>query len=74
VQRYPSDLKLALTADDLVSGFREGKIASLIGMEGGHSINNSLATLRMFYQLGARYMVTILPIPYLFIYLFIIII
>jgi len=56
IEQYPNDLVLALTADDLIKGFREGKIASLIGMEGGHSINNSLATLRMFYQLGARYM------------------
>lgn len=56
IERYPKDLKLALTANDLVEGFKEGKIASLIGMEGGHSINNSLSTLRMFYRLGARYM------------------
>jgi membrane dipeptidase len=55
-ERYPDHFELALTADDVERIFADGKIASLIGMEGGHSINNSLATLRMFYELGARYM------------------
>lgn len=54
--RYPETLELALTADEVERIHRQGKIASLIGLEGGHSINNSLATLRMMYQLGARYM------------------
>jgi membrane dipeptidase len=48
--------QMAHTADDVERGFKNGKIASMIGMEGGHSIDNSLATLRMFYALGARYM------------------
>jgi len=48
--------ELALTADDVERIFQKGKIASLIGMEGGHSIDNSLGALRMFYRLGARYM------------------
>ncbi len=55
-RRYPEDLELAYTADDVERIFDSGKIASMIGMEGGHSIDNSLATLRMFYRLGARYM------------------
>ncbi len=56
VARYPDTLQLALSADDIERIHRSGKIASLIGMEGGHSINNSLAILRMTYDLGARYM------------------
>ncbi|MFC1547287.1 dipeptidase [Candidatus Neomarinimicrobiota bacterium] len=55
-ERYPDDLETALTADDILRIHRQGKIASLIGMEGGHSINNSLALLRQFYQVGARYL------------------
>jgi membrane dipeptidase len=54
--RWPDTFELALTAADIQRIHRQGKIASLIGMEGGHSINNSLATLRMTYALGARYM------------------
>ena len=55
-RRYPEAFELALTADDVERIFKQGRIASLIGMEGGHSIDNSLAALRMFYRLGARYM------------------
>ncbi len=55
-RRYPDTFELALTADDIERIFKHGRIASLIGMEGGHSIDNSLAALRMFYRLGARYM------------------
>ena len=56
IARYPQDLELALTANDIVRIHREGKIASLIGMEGGHSIGNSTGALRMMWALGARYM------------------
>jgi membrane dipeptidase len=56
IDAYPDDLELALTSDDIVRIHREGKIASLMGMEGGHAIENSLATLRMLYKAGARYM------------------
>jgi membrane dipeptidase len=56
VARYPDDFELALTADDIERIHRTGKIASLIGVEGGHAIENSLASLRRLYDLGARYM------------------
>src|SRR3954469_2400413 len=56
VRKYPQAFELALTADDVERIHKAGKIASLIGMEGGHSIDNSLADLRMFHRLGARYM------------------
>jgi len=56
LRRYPQTFELALTAADIERIHTSGRIASLIGMEGGHSIDNSLADLRMFYRLGARYM------------------
>jgi membrane dipeptidase len=56
VERYPETFALAYTADDVRRIHRGGKIASLIGMEGGHSIDDSLAALRMLYAAGARYM------------------
>src|SRR5687767_2037628 len=56
IARYPERLALALTADDIVREFRRGRVASLIGMEGGHVLENSLGTLRAYYDLGARYL------------------
>jgi membrane dipeptidase len=56
IARYPDRLVLATTADEVETAMREGKVASLLGMEGGHAIENSLGALRAFYELGVRYM------------------
>jgi membrane dipeptidase len=56
IARYPDRLALALTAADVERAMKQGKIASLIGMEGGHSIDGSLGVLRQMFDLGARYM------------------
>jgi membrane dipeptidase len=56
VAKYPDTFVLTRTADDVERAFKAGKIASMIGMEGGHSIDSSLATLRMMHALGAGYM------------------
>ena len=55
-QRYPADLEMAYAAADIRRIHKSGRIASLIGIEGGHQINNSLPVLRQLYDLGARYM------------------
>jgi membrane dipeptidase len=56
IARYPDRLSLALTADDIQRSFKRGRVASLLGLEGGHAIENSLGALRAYYDLGARYM------------------
>ncbi len=56
IDRYPRQLRAALTAADMEAARAEGRIASLMGAEGGHSIANSLATLRGLYALGVRYL------------------
>ncbi|QHA05095.1 membrane dipeptidase [Streptomyces broussonetiae] len=56
IERHPADLRAALTAADMEAARAEGRIASLMGAEGGHSIDNSLGTLRGLYGLGVRYM------------------
>ena len=56
IAAYPDRFRLALTADDVDAAFAAGKIASLLGAEGGHSINSSLGVLRCLFALGVRYM------------------
>jgi membrane dipeptidase len=56
IDRFPDHFELALTANDVERIFASGRIASLIGMEGGQSIGNSLAVLRQMHTLGARYL------------------
>jgi membrane dipeptidase len=56
IARYPDALELALTADDIERAIKRKHVASLLGMEGGHAIENSLGALRVYYELGARYM------------------
>jgi len=56
IAAYPAQLELALTAADIERIFASGKLASLLGAEGGHVIVGSLAVLRMLYELGVRYM------------------
>jgi len=56
IARYPEALELALTADDIDRAIKRKHVASLLGMEGGHAIENSLGALRMYYAMGARYM------------------
>ncbi|HEY4422889.1 MAG TPA: dipeptidase [Pyrinomonadaceae bacterium] len=56
VERHPRDLMIATSVADIRRAKRTGKIAALMGIEGGHAIEDSLPTLREFYRLGVRYM------------------
>ncbi len=56
IRRYPGQLELALTADDVQRVFASGRVASLLGAEGGHSIASSMGVLRGLYALGVRYL------------------
>src|SRR5271154_4868634 len=56
VERYPGDFALATTADDIERIHKQGKIAALMGIEGGHAIEDNLGLLRDYFDLGIRYM------------------
>jgi len=56
VRRHPAELQLCLTPSDILEARKAGKFAVLLGLEGGHAIENSLALLRTFHRLGVRYM------------------
>jgi membrane dipeptidase len=56
VERYPNDFMLATSAKDIEEAHRRGKIAALMGIEGGHAIEDNIRLLRDYYDLGIRYM------------------
>ena len=56
VKKYPDTFQFATSSSDIAAALRSNRIASLVGVEGGHAIDSSLGTLRQFYDLGARYM------------------
>jgi membrane dipeptidase len=56
IARYPDDLELATSVDEIEAAWKRGHIASLLGMEGGHVLENSMGALRAYYDLGARYL------------------
>ncbi len=56
IDHYPDAFALALSADDIERVFQSGRVASLLGVEGGHAIENTIALLRAYYDLGVRYM------------------
>lgn len=56
IARYPQELQFAASADDVARAWKGGRIASLLGIEGGHQIGSSLGVLRQLYALGCRYM------------------
>lgn len=56
INRYPNDMKYVTTADGIMEAFNEKKIASMIEIEGGHSIDSRLSVLRLYHELGVRCM------------------
>lgn len=56
IAKYPYDFQFATTVAGVWEAFHQGRIASLIGVEGGHSIDNRYSVLRLYYELGVRYM------------------
>ncbi|KAF7981957.1 hypothetical protein HWV62_30755 [Athelia sp. TMB] len=56
IEKYPDTFQLALSSGDIYSAISSGKIASLLGIEGAHSLGNSIAVLRQVYALGVRYL------------------
>lgn len=56
IDKYPEAMELATSVSDVEAAFGRGRVASMLGMEGGHAIENSLGSLRAFYAMGVRYM------------------
>lgn len=56
IDKYPNDLKYTTTTDGILDAFKDKKIASMIAVEGGHSIDSRMSILRLYYELGVRYM------------------
>lgn len=56
VKKYPKNLEFVTESDEIEKSWRRGKIVSMIGVEGGHSVASSLAVLRLYHELGVRYL------------------
>lgn len=57
INKYPNDMKYVSTADGIMEAFKEKKIASMLEIEGGHSIDSRLSALRLYYELGGKYFI-----------------